>query len=660
MNTDGRSGSSPSSLSLTGWWLLGCAYLSVAGWVLSAAGQLDTLGYGIALAIGITAALLWARPWHGVGNGYLRLGRALWRFRNPLPLLFLLYAILALLGGALYAPANYDALTYRLPRVLHWLAEQRWHWIPTINMRMNISASGFEWLMAPMVAVARSDRPLFLLNIVAYFLMPGMIYGAFTRLGVNPRVAWYWMWLLPAGYCYVAEAGSIGNDMIGAVYLLAALHYTLRARTSGRLMDLALGVIAAALMTGVKASNLPLLLPWAVAALGSLQLIRARPVLFSALALLFSGISFLPIAGANLHYTGDWTGDPQNHSRMKIQNPVYGVLGNSLMLLSTNVAPPVMPIAGAVDEELNRQLQSPFFRNLERHFPRFGLGWAEVAQEEGAGMGVGLSCLLVVTAIAASLRRREQLGKAATAQFALSAHRGSSLIARRTGLEGVAVCLSAWAALVAYMATMGSEAAGRLVAPYYPLLFASALLLPKTVAVVRRTWWKAGAFAAALSALPALILSTTRPLWPAETVCRILEERMPGNRLVDRAAMVYAVYAARSDALGTLRKYLPAGAKTIGFLGTENEPETALWRPFGTRRVVDITPENEEQPLGRDVSAIVVSADGVQETYRYSLEHWLQQRHAHVLGREKLIVTVARGPEDWAVISGLLDPTFGP
>jgi hypothetical protein len=73
-------------------------------------------------------------------------------FQTSPPLLLLLYAALALLGGALYAPANVDALTYRLPRVLYWLAEQRWHWIATNDPRMNISPSGFEWLMAPVVA----------------------------------------------------------------------------------------------------------------------------------------------------------------------------------------------------------------------------------------------------------------------------------------------------------------------------------------------------------------------------------------------------------------------------------------------------------------------------------------------------------------------------
>ena len=65
------------------------------------------------------------------------LAKKLRRFRKPFPLAFLILAVMAFLGGALYAPTNYDALSYRLPRVLHWLAENQWHWIHTIFPRLN-------------------------------------------------------------------------------------------------------------------------------------------------------------------------------------------------------------------------------------------------------------------------------------------------------------------------------------------------------------------------------------------------------------------------------------------------------------------------------------------------------------------------------------------
>jgi hypothetical protein len=277
-----------------------------------------------------------------------------------------------------------------------------------------------------------------------------------------------------------------------------------------------------------------------------------------------------------------------------------------------------------------------------------------VAEEEGAGIGIGLTALLVVTSVAAVEARRRQRKEAASHSASRAGHAAfnwSALVSADPRSGGMIVCVAAWAALLFLMAKLGSEAVGRLASPYYPLMFASFLFFPGNAMVVRRRWWKVLAFLAAFSALPALILSAPRPLWPAQGVFQILEQLMPGSRLVERAATVYSIYSARADVLSPLRKYLPPGAESIGFLGTSDEPETALWRPFGTRRVVDVTKENERQLLGQGVSTLVLSSYGVQETYGYSLEDWLQQRHLRILGREKLIVYVQRGPEDWIVVN---------
>jgi hypothetical protein len=130
--------------------------------------------------------------------------------------------LLVFIGGALYRPSNYDALTYRLPRVLHWLAQEQWHWIHTANYRMNDRSCGFEWLTAPVVLATGSDRALFLINFISFLLLPGLVFSVFTRLGVRRRVAWHWMWLLPTGYNFLLQAGSIGNDSFAAVDALAA------------------------------------------------------------------------------------------------------------------------------------------------------------------------------------------------------------------------------------------------------------------------------------------------------------------------------------------------------------------------------------------------------------------------------------------------------
>ena len=191
--------------------------------------------------------------------------RALRRFRRPLPLAFGILAVLVLAGGMLHEPNNGDTMGYRLPRVLHWLAEQRWHWIHADDARLNVAAPGWEWLAAPMLLFCKSDRPLFLINWLPFLLLPGLTFSLLGRLGVSRRAAWYWMWILPSGYCFVMQAGSVCNDSFTATYALAAMVLALRGSRANAPADLGYSLLAAALLTGAKQTNLPLLLPWTIA-----------------------------------------------------------------------------------------------------------------------------------------------------------------------------------------------------------------------------------------------------------------------------------------------------------------------------------------------------------------------------------------------------------
>jgi len=103
-----------------------------------------------------------------------------------------------------------------------------------------------------LLALTRSDRGLFLINALGFLLLPGLLFSVFRQLGVARKVAWAWMWLLPLGYGFVTQAGSIGNDLMGAVCCLLSVHFGLRARHSGRVSEVWFAALAAALMTGVK------------------------------------------------------------------------------------------------------------------------------------------------------------------------------------------------------------------------------------------------------------------------------------------------------------------------------------------------------------------------------------------------------------------------
>src|SRR5665213_4322204 len=140
-------------------WIIVSALASGAGWILSAAGHLNALGYSVFAALAGGLIFLLRRELLRGGRHFSR-PRVRKRFAHWLPLAFAGLAALVLLGGMLYQPGNYDALTYRVPRVLHWLAEEHWHWIHTADYRMNNRSCGFEWLMTPIFVATQSDLSL--------------------------------------------------------------------------------------------------------------------------------------------------------------------------------------------------------------------------------------------------------------------------------------------------------------------------------------------------------------------------------------------------------------------------------------------------------------------------------------------------------------------
>jgi|GEM_PF-2388754 NhaP-type Na+/H+ or K+/H+ antiporter len=71
------------------------------------------------------------------------------------------------------------------------------------------------------------------------------------------------MWLLPLGYGYVLQAGSMENDAIAAVFFLVSFILLMPSRgRQASSMDLALSLLAIGFTTGFKATNLVLGPPW--------------------------------------------------------------------------------------------------------------------------------------------------------------------------------------------------------------------------------------------------------------------------------------------------------------------------------------------------------------------------------------------------------------
>ena len=648
-------------------WLWLSALASLAGWGLSAIGQLNGSGYIILLG---TLAVGWGmRLATKAGQGSVRRGagpavKSCWRrwrrrFGRGLPLSFAVLAGMVFLGGALYPPTSHTAFTYRIPRALHWLAEGRWHWIHTIGYRMNDRACGMEWLEAPLLLLTRSDRALFLLNFIPFLLLPGLVFSVLWRLGVRARVAWAWMWLLPTGYTFLLQGGSAGNDAFPTVYALAALDFACRAWANRRPGDLCLSVVAAALLTGAKASNLPLLLPWAAVMAACLPIIKRHWPRLLAVSPVAALVSFLPTAGLNLVYCGDWSGLSLERSGMDLKNPWVGIWGNGLLFLKDNLVPPFFPAAGwwndSVLSRLPRGIVGPLAANFENGFHQV----KELPTEDWAGLGFGLSLLLAASVVAAPRIRGGNRGLtsgrsgkegAISGSGAFSCSAGQWRIGGDRPLRGVlrwCAVFGAWGALGVFCVKSGMTNGARLISPYYPLMLPLLLAGAGQAELVRRRWWRALAGGVVGLASIVLVVTPGRPLWPAQTVLSRALGLPSGGRLVARALKVYAVYAGRSDPLAAVRALLPADLQVVGFMADGDDIDISLWRPYFQRRVLHVLLSDSAAELRRRGLRYVVVGGAYLGSQHTSFEEWRQRVGAELVGAATATLKVAEGPQSW-------------
>jgi hypothetical protein len=617
-------------------WIWFCAFLNAAGWALSAIHQLNAGGYVAALLVWFAALFVWRRKTSEKILPQIR-WQKFHRFRRPFPLAFLVLAAMAFLGGVIYAPDDYDALAYRLPRILHWLAAGQWHWIHTIFPRLNVRATGVEWVSAPFIALLKTDRLLFLINTVSFLFLPGLVFSVFTRLGVRRRVAWHWMWIAPTGYCFLLQAGGICNDLFGAAFALAAVDFALRAKASQSPRDFLTAILAAAMLTNCKLSDLALLLPWALAMLPSARLALRWPARTLAVCLLALSASILPITIFNLKFAGDWTGE--GLSQGGAHNAALKAGANVFLTAAENFVPPILPqeeqwndaIARAIPPELGRRLDA-----VMEH-PGNKLAFrGQMQTEENAGLGFGVSALLLASILAATLSRR----KSATTPRQNAGER----------LWQIAVRGSPWISLLVFMTQSYLSGPGRILTPFYLLLMPLLLAVAGHERLVTRRWWRAAGMAVFAIAAVMLVVAPARPLFPAQTILEKMTARFPDSRLLARMEKVYAVYRSRNDAFAPVRVVLPPDAAVLGLV-TFDDPETSLWRPFGSRHVEHVCPGDTAADLqARGIQFVLLNAENFEPLFHRAPEDWMKQMNARVVQKIPLELRAQQGARDWYLL----------
>ena len=603
----------PLALRLAGCWLLWSAWCALAGWGLSAINQLSGWGQLAVLPLLLVAIWFWWQTTASPRKGFSSFAKWRQRLLQPLPLIYLAIVGLSLLAALVNAhPWSSDAATYRLPRLLYWWSAQHWYWIGTVDHRLDFSSTGFEWQMLPVIELTHSDRFLFLLNWLPLLLMPWLVFLAFRALGVNGRSARRWMWLLPSGYCYALQSSGLQNDGYAVNYLLAAIGFAVFAYHSRRAVGLWLALLAAALLTGAKVSNLPLLLP-----LGGLLLpVLARVKWFGwktvLVVLLAGGCSFLPLAFLSWEHTGDWLGDPVDQWGNQTHGAVGAATANLILFAKDALQLPYLPGSQKINALLSGFNHSALVHQLgQAHLEFSGVHFGEMAYEGPAGLGFGVA-IYVACLLAGLGLVKTRVAPSATVVLPWAWRLGPWL---------------AWLAFAVYLAKLGSDHSPRIAAAYYPLLLVALLRCPSVAALERKKVFGVLAGGAAVMVIPVIILTPARPLVPAQTLARLT-----GSPAISKVAEQYQFWAGLRDDLAPLRGQLPPDATRLGYAAGFHDTPYGLLQPFGSRRIVELgLPLGSDRLPPVDLKYAVVTTRGIQERYQSALPIWLERAGGEII-----------------------------
>jgi hypothetical protein len=204
-----------------------------------------------------------------------------------------------------------------------------------------------------------------------------------------------------------------------------------------------------------------------------------------------------------------------------------------------------------------------------------------------------------------------------------------------------------WIAMLAYLALMASEASGRLLAPYYFLPIAGILRGRQTDRFVRQRAWRAVAVLGSCTTILALLVAPARPLIPARDLVAIAARLVPHSNVASRAREVYANYEQRPFTFAPVLALLPPNATRVVTIGSFDDPESTLWRPYGSRRVRSVTDPSRLPPADADV--VLANETYLDSTMARRLDALTAEGRLHWIGRAAIWVGVTRPRELWDV-----------
>jgi hypothetical protein len=395
-----------------------------------------------------------------------------------------------------------------------------------------------------------------------------------------------------------------------------------------------------AICTGIKASNLPLILPWLLSILPCFEMFRRAS---GKMFLVIVACSFVPIAALNFHHTGNWKGTSPEGKDLEAGSVSAGLIGNTLQAMIGALQPPILPFPAPLNNQVEAFIPASVQSFLEADFPRLQLRFVELPNEENAGLGLGIFGIAVLAFLFAILgrRNRKQINRANSP----SDYGRNSDSTLGLNLFGLMIYGGIIFSTGAYMALMGSESTARLLSPYYPVLAALPFGLIGMTRMLDEKVWRVVFLILAASAIVLPFTTPSRPLLPIPQLANYFN--VP-EKLKQRINLVYETYSKRSDALSAIREALPTDSTNIGLVCSVDDTEVSLWRPFRARRhVTHVTDSDKLQNL----DVVVVNTEALAESPVFkNIVHFLNEnRDWSPSATFHITSKVQSGPNRWVV-----------
>jgi hypothetical protein len=479
---------------------------------------------------------------------------------------FLILLSLISLAGILYRSTVLDSLSYRIPRMLMWLQEDRVLFIDNPDARLNFMTPLWEFASTP-VFLAFGFHSLWVGSALSWI----MLYLASIKISsefTTNRNTCRWLAMIPcSASCFALQAASTMNDGWAAAFLAISLTFVISFCKHPTFAALVASGMALSLTANSKPHFAVFALPW----LAWFFIHPSRPwrhmrwKWLLPLLLVACVCSPLPTFVSNSIHYGNFKG-PAGDGGFGLGPWYLNMTLGSVMMLWQMFQMPVNPAAGMINRLIAQHIDTS---GLGAIAPRFKLAGSELAIVDNASLGVFIS-LIFITGIALALKHKAKIP--------------------------CWVWWSLWAFVICFAlavsqvvpSTLGRSFSGFLILAMPPALAGISTLQAKTIKFIVIV-------PLAFAAL-AISISPSHPLWPAKTFAK----HYPG--IADKMGR-YFNFQDRAHAGRTLMDRLPSKTEQIGILAVRDQSLIELWGHKRQRRV---------KFFPRDVTIEVLRESGIQ------------------------------------------------